>query len=120
MKIIDLLNKWANGEKIPTKICYEGETYFLINNGSYDWYGNDRDGDTSSFLDNIFRVNAFLNDEVEIIEEEEFEDIDLINVTYQDNHNQIEINEYLRTTLTPIIKNPKILIEKLNKNTITQ
>lgn len=69
MKVIDLLIKWANGEKLLTKIWYEGETYFLINNKMYDWYRNDRNGDTSSFLDNIFRVNAFLNDEVEIIEE---------------------------------------------------
>lgn len=31
MKIIDLLNKMANGEKLPKKILIRDEVYYLIN-----------------------------------------------------------------------------------------
>lgn len=76
MKVIDLLNKIANGEEAPKQIYYEGDTYNLINNGRYDWYQNDND--SSGFLDNVYRIKDFLNDEVEIIEEEkEIEEISL-------------------------------------------
>ena len=66
-----------------------------------------------------FKINRQLkrieSENDEILDEEEFEDIDLINLTYQDNHNQIEINEYLRTMLNQLIRNQKKIIERLNK-----
>lgn len=70
-----------------------------------------------------FKINRQLkrieSENDEILDEEEFEDIDLINLTYQDNHNQIEINEYLRTMLNQLIKNQKKIIEKIkNKEEI--
>ena len=68
MKVIDLLNKIANGEEIPKKFRYKGETYI------YRTYTFE-DGDVMTgygFEDggwlNIWRDN--LNDEVEIIEED--------------------------------------------------
>ena len=67
MKIIDLLTKMANGEKVPKKICYDDIIYILIDNGIYSWYKNKEDNE--GFLDNA-NVKDFLNDEVEIIEED--------------------------------------------------
>lgn len=67
MKIIDLLNKIANGETLPKKICYDDIIYILIDNGIYSWY-RDEECD-EGFLDNVSNVKDFLNDYVEIIEE---------------------------------------------------
>jgi hypothetical protein len=71
MKIIDLLNKIANGEEVPKKIKFYGKYYI--------WYDNEYTGnkgycleplksDSNSFLE----INTVydLNNEVEIIEEE--------------------------------------------------
>lgn len=68
MKIIDLLNKIANGEKVPQKIEYLDSVYelneesFYMNNGDF-------------FVDHINIDLSNLNDEIELIEDEE-KDID--------------------------------------------
>ena len=61
MKIIDLLNKIANGEEVPKKIRIGLETYKFCNGcGVYE---------DECERDLVIRYNM-LNDEVEIIEEE--------------------------------------------------
>ena len=83
MKVIDLLNKIANGEEVPKKFRYKGETYI------YRTYTFE-DGDIMTgygFEDggwlNIWRDN--LNDEVEIIEEDKkIEKIKDLNTDYYD------------------------------------
>ena len=70
IKIIDLLNKIANGEEVPTTIKYQDNYYNLIRKYNEDWeeyefgYKNSNGG----YL-NIWRDSA-LNDTVEILEEE--------------------------------------------------
>ena len=61
MKVIDLLNKIANGEDAPKKIIYKKETYYLENRHYVD------DSYTDLFENNIYA--EILNDEVEIIED---------------------------------------------------
>ena len=69
MKIIDLLNKIANGEEIPKKIKYDGIEYkitkiMLEDNKYWENYINED-------MECLFPINTnYLNDEVEIIEEE--------------------------------------------------
>ena len=64
MKIIDLLNKIANGEEVPKKIKYRNDIYILLDN--YCYYCNE----TNLILsDRIFAEPSRLNDEVEILEE---------------------------------------------------
>lgn len=69
MKIIELLNKMANGEEVPTTIKYQDNYYNLIRKYNEDWekyefgYKNLNGG----YL-NIWR-DSVLNDTVEIIEE---------------------------------------------------
>lgn len=84
MKVIDLLNKIANGEKVPRNIKYKGHIYqYLIDSGYHD---------------------IRLNDEVEIIEEEKkipekLEKKKVINgsfegkTTYIYKYNEYEIGE---------------------------
>ena len=67
MKIIDLLNKIANGEEIPNKIKYNGEIYErnLYNNKYYRENNKDRD-----LLDTYLANEEVYNSEIEIIEED--------------------------------------------------
>ena len=68
MKIIDLLNKIANGEEVPQMVSYEGKKYHIDELDHF--YVND---DKKALLEYIF---DYLNDfdalmtEIEIIEEE--------------------------------------------------
>ena len=65
IRIIDLLNKIANGEEdLPKKFNFDGEMFEMTEFGSY----TDRDGD--SIFDSLCTDFSNLNDEVEIIEEE--------------------------------------------------
>ena len=68
IKIIELLNKIANGEKMPERIIYEGETY------QYDEeaedYRQDKMGEllfTTLFAE--YSTSVFVNDFVIILEE---------------------------------------------------
>ena len=64
MKIIDLLNKIANGEEVPKKIKYCGVYYYWT---GFNYENNEAD-------DVLFWFYVYseehLNDEVEIIEED--------------------------------------------------
>jgi len=65
MRIIDLLNKIANGEEAPEKIKYDGSIY-KFDNLQDDYMPNDN---YEGLLDELCTFSA-LNDEVEIIEED--------------------------------------------------
>ena len=69
IKIIDLLNKIANGEEVPKKIRFDNTNWNRICGEKYVYYVNDTDNDLFIYF---FRKNITftLNDEVEIIEEE--------------------------------------------------
>jgi len=65
MKVIDLLNKIANGEEVPKKIKYCDEMFgFTGYNSASKNYNNE--------LEDLFEIldGSMLNDEVEILEEE--------------------------------------------------
>lgn len=69
IKIIDLLNKIANGEEVPKKIKILGL--------EFEWFeGCYRTCDTlKKYLSDCWRLDNILNDTVEIIEEQQ--DIDI-------------------------------------------
>ena len=72
MKIIDLLNKIANGEEVPRYIRFDTEMYSLNPNNHYV-----REcGDFIQRLDIEYNLVGCLNDEVEIIDIEEWKVID--------------------------------------------
>ncbi len=65
MKVIDLLNKIANGEEVPKKIKYKDDIYIHVDNHCYVCE------ETYEILsNNIYAEHNSLNDEVEIIEED--------------------------------------------------
>ena len=67
MKVIDLLNKIANGEEVPKMIKYDTLNYMFRNYDYKEMHGELIDEQTS-FME---RIDFYkLNDEVEIIEEE--------------------------------------------------
>lgn len=62
IRIIDLLNKIANGEEVPKEIMYDNQDFYWCEPCKiYERFGDAKD--LYNLLDN-------LNDEVEIIEEE--------------------------------------------------
>lgn len=68
MKIIELLNKIANGEEVPKRIKYENDIYILLDNYCYFCE------ETNEILSqNIYAEFSRLNDEVEIIEDKKIE-----------------------------------------------
>jgi hypothetical protein len=70
MKVIDLLNKIANGEEVPRKIKFHDQYYQLIDSvyGGYKDYISTL---TDKYLfDDKWNLTGNLNEEVEIIEED--------------------------------------------------
>ena len=112
IKIIDLLNKIANGEEVPKKIKYEKDTYIHIDN--YCYYCED----TNLILsDRVFAEYSKLNDEVEILEEtkkiEKIARCDSIKMThYGELYKPTENEEILRIKVNELIDE----INKLKEN----
>lgn len=141
MKVIDLLNKIANGET-PNKIIYLPYATNNVYAGKYSYEQGDylKDGWSNMWL---FKdhLKAKLNDEVEILDEEEFEDIEELDVallgqcdnwlrcpTNEVTKQDIELNPYIISNMrentlefqhkiNSLIKNQKKIIENLTKNT---
>ena len=109
MKVIDLLNKIANGEA-PKHIRVYDE----------DWYWNDYDGyvtkwslsttpDAQHYLFNQYRLDFVLDKEVEIIEEDKkIEKIDLI---LDEQFSNDELQAYIKETQEKLNE----IIDKLNE-----
>ncbi len=98
MKIIDLLNKIANGEETPNKFKYDNLTFTKRCDGVY--FDNDGDELHSSLSIDL----SNLNDEIEIItEDKKIEKLTLYgnNYAYTSNleqefgHIQFKINELI-------------------------
>ena len=73
MKIIDLLNKIANGEEVPDKIVWDYNIY-VFNDSTRQYYMGDNKNCINTDTENSLRYDLYnfdmLNEEVEIIEEE--------------------------------------------------
>lgn len=99
IKIIDLLNKIANGEEVPKKILYkekifefdELEKCFITSN-----FDNSVINDLTIYLDDGLNQNS-LNDVVEILEDntEEIEETNLYYVTCESDFKNMNIVKLL-------------------------
>jgi hypothetical protein len=90
MKVIDLLNKIANGEEVPKKIyCFDREFY---------WKENTYFGDTFIFMHYIQEED--LNEKVEIIEDTPKEDKKINRVERKARN---LTNQYIKDKLNEII-----------------
>ena len=109
MKVIDLLNKIANGEDVPNEIIYHGNYYYNVGNKEQAYYEN------NELEDNLFLCAVYneghLNDEIEIIEDKPKEDIPKedkkiakIGKLNQVSNNKQHLNNYiLRNKINEII-----------------
>lgn len=99
MKVIDLLNKIANGEEVPELVKYNGIIYNYVGIYKHGVRYVNLDETDKSFRYLIFNVNNF-NDEVEIIEDTSKEDKKI---------EKIEISS------RSFIRNQKVIIHKINE-----
>ena len=111
MKIIDLLNKIANGEEVPEKIIYDNELY-VYNDEMKDYEYPEKCG----WLMDISRNsgNVFLNGEVEITQRKEIEKIVLNSdgdIVYYENG---EKHRFTTNKQTKYLKTKLITINKKN------
>ena len=103
MKIIDLLNKIANGEEVPKKIMYKDKIYkFDCDDG--DYFNNENSEFLFADLFERCWTQDFINDTVEILEEEkkipEKLDINLGNMTPTEKYISNTVNgiiDYLKS-----------------------
>lgn len=96
MKVIDLLNKIANGEiEANTELFYKKEKYRHIDNLFENYY-----------------VEEVLNDEVEIIEEDK--KIEKLEIVHNGSANAYALlNEY--GTKCALTKHSKVMCDKINE-----
>ena len=101
MKLIDLLNKIANGEVAPKKFKYDNEIFiFDDETNDYIYAGGNVSffTDYFSYIYHLEDILMLLNAEVEIIEEKK--DIEQINVWYEfDGKNNDKIIYFMCTEL---------------------
>ena len=110
--IYELLGLIKDG-KAPYKIKYQ----------DYKWIWTSDDYKTIKGVKECFLITGqeytwvteFLNDEVEILDEEdEFIDIEEINNAYY-HENQDRINQTFKNAINDLIKNQRLLINKINE-----
>lgn len=125
MKIIDLLVKISQGEKMPKKIKYEGYVWEYSTDAK-DYYRDDTDEEYIYLFQDLFeKAIYFLNNEVEIIEEDkEFEDIREIRgeverdktLSHDENQDSIVKNfNMLIKWVNLLVRNQKRIINEVNK-----
>lgn len=138
--VIELFNKIANKEKLPQRIKYKDnitkkETVYVWCEWCSGYYVEGREGQIAyKFLkhrnEQFYKV---LNNSIEILDEEndEFEDIEEINVTrkgreqiflqYEDKNGEHKytirtLDRYFANKFNQLIRNQKKIIERLNKD----
>lgn len=116
MKIIDLLNMIAKGEKMPKRIKYNGEI-LEYNNATQDYEGISKTGtgDFFNYLFTNFSTEDFINDEVEILEDTEEIDIQSIEEIECPMSGNAEIIDDRTWTLNQVVKAVKQLDNKLKE-----
>ena len=123
IKIIDLLVKVANGEEVPENIEYDNKVMkYDHNKQDYkDYYSNGNGTWLFQYLfDKCRNTSHFINDYVEILDEEEFEDIIELdnNFTLECISDELPNSEWEKSVISKkinqLIKNQKKIIERLN------
>lgn len=110
IRVIDLLNKIANGEEAPKQIEYKANLYRLDEDKNY------RDVvDGSYFVEDLSFNLANLSDEVQIIEEQEEIDIQSIEEIEPAMNGNACVIDNKTWTLNQVIKAVKQLDKKIKE-----
>ena len=102
MKVIDLLNKIANGEEVPKKFTYKGYFWEYEKRNEMWFTYFTRCGEMKNYrFDRLFYLNKCLNDEIKITEE----DKKIEKLEYIENGDFIEVpsNQELMSKINEII-----------------
>lgn len=113
MRIIDILNKIANGEEVPKKIKYDARIMeYDHNKQDYNGYYSNGNGNWlfQYLFDKCRDTKHFINDEVEIIEERP-KNIEAINYL---EHLGIDLSEAVCQKINELAKAVNYLLEKDN------
>lgn len=115
MKIIDLLNKIANGEEVPKKIEYQG-TEYIFDKSDYKLY-KDADLLTDDCLTRYIN-SVMLNDRVEIIEDKpsKIEKITMCTSGIMGYDGVENITTELKNKINDVIDKLNYLLEKSDSN----
>ena len=107
MKIIDLLNKIANGEEVPKKIHFKYSTYQFdeIDKVYRNINGNQQ-------LEQDYMISNKLNDEIEILEEEK-EIPEKLKWNEKSQHNVVKDNT--KKTLEHLLSRSEQLKKSINE-----
>ena len=125
IKVIELLDKIANGEEVPKRIKY-GKHIYEYEEGTYDWsYYIQNNGTVKFLLTDVFNsddnILSILNDEVEIIEEkkipEKLEEIGKIdyNLGYIDYKNIEVLKNWLNKDIQSILNELDLIVKNQNQ-----
>lgn len=75
MKVIDLLNKIANGKEIPKKIKYQNYIYEYQHRRDTENCFNYMCNENGEYLSRRYFIDNILNDDVEVIEEDKLQEL---------------------------------------------
>lgn len=119
MKVIDLLNKIANGEEVPEKIKYDTKE-MKYDRHKQDYLGYYSNGNGEWLFQYLFdrcrNTKHFINDEVEIIEEKKIPE--KLEKYYDENLEEYVVETYIKGVNYKEILNSKydeMIISKINE-----
>ena len=110
MKIIDLLNKIANGEEVPSKIMYQDKIYYMVGNNDYENYEYDEEPTLMYAIGNTHNIN----DDIEIIEDISKEDKKIEKIDF-DLLQSFEDDDDKYISIEAICKKIDEIIDYINK-----
>ena len=103
MKVIDLLNKIANGEDTPDRFIYDGMLFERHLDNYYQHYDIGKTySNIVQFTDEICSDYSNLNDEVEIIEDTSKEDKKIDRVSLLDVNTDYKLKDILNEIIDKI------------------
>lgn len=100
MKVINLLNKIANGEKVPNNIIFQYGNHYVYYRFDYEVKNYVSIDDDAQFLIGE-DITAMLNDEVEILEDKTYE-IEEYHTKYSERCIDIEVREKLNEVIRAV------------------
>ena len=112
MKVIDLLNKIANGEEVPKEIILNDNVFI------YDETDDNEVNRYRTMTDDFLIDEGYLNDEVEVIEEDKkIENIKELNSDYCDKQKTYDFLKNEEIVLDILTLKHKIneIIDKINE-----
>ena len=113
MKVIDLLNKIANGEEVPKKIRYKNLSYIYSNECKGYYLGTNPERIETFDCNRLyqkFSSGDMLNDEIEVIEEDK-----KIEKIILDDWAEITYSEDWKLLTYDFNRNSNLFVDKINE-----